>query len=59
MIFISKSFSECTCNLLGSQDIICNGASGQCDCFDNISGRDCDTCTKGYFDFPNCKGTEL
>ena len=33
---------------------MCDQESGQCPCQDNFGGRQCDTCTTGYYDFPNC-----
>ncbi|CAF0881627.1 unnamed protein product, partial [Brachionus calyciflorus] len=46
----------CNCNQEGSKNIeICNYFGGQCDCKDNVIGRQCNRCKTGYFGFPDCK----
>ena len=41
--------------LQGSNRDVCNEMSGQCPCFNNYGGRQCDTCTPGYYSYPDCK----
>ncbi|XP_022089419.1 laminin subunit alpha-like isoform X2 [Acanthaster planci] len=44
----------CECNRQGSQSFNCEQLGGQCLCRPNISGRRCDRCKIGFYDFPNC-----
>ena len=44
---------ECGCNIAGSTSSNCAPLTGQCTCAsENITGRACDQCAAGYYDFP-------
>jgi laminin, alpha 3/5 len=46
----------CNCDVAGSKTAaICDYLGGQCDCKENIIGRECSRCKTGYFGFPDCK----
>lgn len=46
----------CDCNPDGSVNSgICQYFGGQCECKENVIGRQCNHCKTGYFGFPNCK----
>ena len=48
---------QCDCNIIGSQDIYCDGLSGQCNCFTGYSGRNCSTkCHPGFYGYDCEKG---
>ena len=54
--FIQKfEFLDCNCNEQGSKDGQCN-ADDNCNCKDNITGDNCDTCVTEFYGFPHCKG---
>ena len=42
-------FRPCQCNTAGSLSGNC-GATGQCECKENVVGKRCDQCKTGYFD---------
>ena len=48
--------AACACDMEGSESLICNQVSGQCQCKPNVVGLKCDECAPGFYDFPNCKG---
>ena len=40
----------CGCDIIGSQNLSCDGISGQCNCFTGYSGRDCSKeCHPGFY----------
>ena len=45
----------CDCNTDGSQNNNCESFGGQCECKENVVGRQCTKCKPGYYGFPNCK----
>ncbi|XP_055964055.1 laminin subunit alpha-5 [Sorex fumeus] len=48
----------CNCSGPGVEaltDPTCDADSGQCKCRPHVTGRRCDTCTPGYYGFPNCR----
>ena len=49
-------FSACECNMIGSQNDVCNLGDGQCECKTNYAGRQCDECQKGYYSYSSCYG---
>ena len=57
MLFILW-YLACLCNNEGSlNNTICDVKTGQCSCKnDLIAGQQCDRCTDGYYNFPQCKG---
>ena len=48
----------CGCNVTGSQDNVCAKYEGQCKCKPGVTGRKCDACLPGYFNFTSngCTG---
>ena len=45
------NISGCGCDKSGTtQNTFCDKSNGQCDCKDNVEGRKCDTCIKGFWD---------
>ena len=49
------SFVECNCHQDGSLFGNCNDA-GKCSCKRDFGGDKCNTCDKGFFGFPHCRG---
>ena len=46
----------CNCDPDGSKTTsFCDDVGGQCQCTENIIGRECSRCMTGYFGFPNCQ----
>lgn len=46
----------CECDPNGSlNNEICQMFGGQCDCKENVIGRQCNRCKTGYFGFPDCQ----
>ncbi|XP_074640335.1 laminin subunit alpha-like [Tubulanus polymorphus] len=62
---ISKTFGydpligceECNCQIDGVRggNTSCNIHTGQCNCRESVSGRQCDRCTPGYYAYPHCE----
>ena len=46
--------TACGCNTTFSTGLCAEG-TGQCECKSKYSGKKCDQCNKGYYDFPECK----
>ena len=46
---------QCYCGEEGSLDQNCNKIGGQCNCKENIMGRQCTRCKPDFFGFPDCK----
>ena len=46
---------ECQCDMQGSLDYSCAKIGGQCECKENIMGRQCTRCKPGFFGYPECK----
>ena len=44
----------CDCNEVGSIGDTCDEQLGQCVCKPNFSGKHCDKCKDGYYDYPEC-----
>ena len=47
----------CNCSDVGSQDQDCDPQSGQCKCYPNFSGINCNDCAKDFLGHPQCTGT--
>lgn len=47
---------ECACDLTGTKNnnTVCDPLTGQCECKENIGGKNCDECLPGYQVFPEC-----
>lgn len=48
-ILMIEPCSPCLCGISGSLSSICNNTSGQCQCKQNVEGRDCSQCTEGTY----------
>ena len=62
VLFWSFNFTECGCNKEGSKSMLCMECISnvtQCQCHPNVVGMKCDQCSKGHYDFPKCKGSNL
>ncbi len=51
-IFVLQS---CECNGTGSQGSQCDKQFGACVCREGFTGRKCDSCHFGHFNFPECR----
>lgn len=49
------NFIACGCNAMGSKSSECDQKTGECPCHANFTGKKCDRCAPGYYDYPNCK----
>lgn len=49
----------CNCDKVGSLSTDCNISSGQCNCRQMYTARQCNQCSKGFYSFPECKGSWL
>lgn len=50
-------FLACACNTdYGAVDEDCRREDGQCSCKVGFSGRQCEQCAAGYYQFPYCEG---
>ena len=47
---------QCLCSPAGisGSEGGCDQTTGQCPCRGNFAGRQCDSCTAGYYNYPNC-----
>ena len=45
---------RCQCDIDGSLSFDCARFGGQCQCRENIIGRQCSRCEEGYYGFPRC-----
>lgn len=45
----------CECNSEGSKGADCELRSGNCTCLEKYTGRKCDSCQLGFFNFPTCE----
>lgn len=43
--------SSCDCNPIGSTNEFCNPVTGQCSCKSRVTGRQCNQCVTGFFNF--------
>ncbi|XP_034480299.1 laminin subunit alpha [Drosophila innubila] len=48
----------CNCDYEGSTSFECHPFGGQCQCRNNVIGRQCTACRPGYFGFPDCKACD-
>ncbi|XP_054719317.1 laminin subunit gamma-1-like, partial [Uloborus diversus] len=55
----------CNCNPVGTQKkdldldiLVCNYATGQCPCKQNVDGKHCDLCIEGYWNIASGEGCE-
>ena len=53
----TKCVTACECNYFYSTGNCAEG-SGKCECKKEFTEPDCDSCSFGYFDYPNCKPCE-
>lgn len=49
------SLLDCECNSVGSVSQVCDKESGHCTCKSKYSGRTCNQCEAGYYNYPTCK----
>ena len=45
----------CNCDPSGSKTDMCDPQTGQCDCYENKRGKQCNDCLDGYFNTPTCE----
>ena len=53
--------ADCVCNPLGtntSNEAVCDPFSGQCPCFPNVVGKECDECAPNHFNLASKSGCE-
>ena len=48
----------CACNKEGSRNMNCNPRTGQCECYPNYSGLNCNKCADGFETPPQCTGID-
>lgn len=55
-----KIFSECVCNILGTNQTIehCDHETGQCPCLPNVLGIECDRCALNHWKIASGTGCE-
>lgn len=46
---------HCECDIAGSIGQTCNSGTGQCNCKEGYTGRQCNECSIGYYGYPNCR----
>uniref|UniRef100_A0A4W3IUW8 Uncharacterized protein n=1 Tax=Callorhinchus milii TaxID=7868 RepID=A0A4W3IUW8_CALMI len=46
----------CDCSTDGSYESTCDQSTGKCKCLTGVTGRRCDTCVSGTYNFPRCQG---
>ncbi|CAH0547109.1 unnamed protein product [Brassicogethes aeneus] len=51
---ITPILETCNCDTYGSNGISCNG-EGICECLENFSGQQCNTCKDGFYNYPVCE----
>lgn len=53
-----RSCQRCVCNNLGSNltSATCDRVTGQCPCYENVIGMQCDQCVENYYDLSSGKG---
>lgn len=51
-------FAACDCDPRGSVSELCDQVRGQCACRSEVTGRRCDHCRTGHWDFPLCRPCE-
>ena len=54
---IIHQFTECECDVEGSENQNCDSKTGKCTCKYGVVGDKCTKCSPDHFGFPNCKGT--
>ena len=57
-LFSGTGCQSCACDSQGSTGAGCDLYTGQCECRAGVSGRSCDQCTPGFYDFTDlgCRG---
>ena len=57
-LFSGAGCQSCACDSQGSTGAGCDLYTGQCECRAGVSGRSCDQCTPGFYDFTDlgCRG---
>ena len=49
----------CACDPVGAVEEICDKTIGECLCKDSFNGDRCDTCARGFWGYPDCKGKSV
>ena len=48
---------RCGCSEVGSRNLTyCHPKTGQCECYQNFAGLNCDSCAENYLSYPSCNG---
>jgi len=55
---VHQTCTECVCDLLGSQSLVCNHTTGQCPCLPNVIGLSCDECMPNHWKIASGNGCE-
>lgn len=56
---VSAGCVPCNCNIVGSENLICDSITGQCSCKKGVTGVLCDSCMTDFYGFHagvGCKG---
>ena len=53
-VMFSDQSQPCDCNLMGSVNDTCDPVTKRCPCFQKYTGRLCNDCKNGLYNFPKC-----
>ena len=56
--FLFFWLQDCGCSATGSVDRKCQ-RNGKCECKPNFRGDKCEECQKGFYGYPECKGSDF
>lgn len=55
LIFTFDLLQNCSCSSTGSLKQQCDPNTGHCDCKKGYEGEKCNSCSFGYYGYPNCR----